>query len=264
MRLCSSVAEYNQGCHKARRIQAGGYQRIGLPTDSLIMILSSVQFISPMKSIIQHFSKSSFSTTKLHEARNVAGNDEPVKALQKIGKTRFGTYWLASTALDPCLSAIRELVGAKVMKFKVDSSQFVLLHLSRLIIHHPQNTKVQGMFLSRHNSKYIEFEKGILQYNSIVAPMIRSLWSLEAAHANASDVFLFWLAAAATLDDLFSKGEEENGIPLSLANNITEIYNKRYEEFFANDLYFTAFLLDPRLSFILLLIIIGLIDWEWM
>jgi len=49
----------------------------------------------------------------------VAGNDEPVKALQKIGKTRFGTYWMAATSLEPCLPAIRKLVEEGVIKFKV-------------------------------------------------------------------------------------------------------------------------------------------------
>jgi len=44
---------------------------------------------------------------------------EPVKALQKIGKTRFGTNWTACVALEPCLSFIRSLVGAKIIKFKV-------------------------------------------------------------------------------------------------------------------------------------------------
>ena len=81
---------------------------------------------------------------------------------------------------------------------------------------------------------------------NIVAPLIRSLWSLEAAHANASDVFVFWLAAGATLNDLFSKDVDETGIPRELANQVTEIYNARYKEFFQNDLYFIAFLLDPR------------------
>jgi len=102
------------------------------------------------------------------------------------------------------------------------------------------------MFVNRLNGKYQDCERHLLWYLSIVAPLIRSLWSLEAAHANASDVFVFWLAAAATLDDLFSKGEATTGIPRALANEITEIYNRRYAEFFQNDLYFVAFLLDPR------------------
>jgi len=102
------------------------------------------------------------------------------------------------------------------------------------------------MLANRGSSKFRDFETHLLWYMNIVAPLIRSLWSLEAAHANASDVFVFWLAAGATLNDLFSKDTNETGIPLTLANQVTEIYNARYEEFFQNDLYFVAFLLDPR------------------
>jgi hypothetical protein len=86
----------------------------------------------------------------------------------------------------------------------------------------------------------------MLWYINTVAPLIRSLWLLEAAHANASDVFVFWLAAAATLEDLFSKSIHETGIPRDLSNQVTGIYNTRYEEFFQNDLYLIAFLLDSR------------------
>lgn len=102
------------------------------------------------------------------------------------------------------------------------------------------------MFINRANGKYNDFEKHMLWYIKIVAPLIRSLWSLEAAHANASDVFVFWLAAAATLEDLFSKKFDETGLPRSLCNEITEVFNSRYAEFFGNEIYFSAFLLDPR------------------
>jgi hypothetical protein len=110
-----------------------------------------------------------------------------------------------------------------------------------------QNTKVQDMFMNRASGKYSIFEQTLLQYINIIAPIIRSLWSLEAAHANASDVFVFWLAAAATLNDLFSKGPNVTGITLALANGVTGIFNKRYREFFTNDVYFIAFAfkLDP-------------------
>jgi hypothetical protein len=68
---------------------------------------------------LKYFGKSSYGVAKLRGARNVAGSDEPVNGLQKIGKTRFGTYWLACTSLDPCLPALRGLVIDKVIKFKV-------------------------------------------------------------------------------------------------------------------------------------------------
>ena len=75
--------------------------------------------MSVLKGIIKYFSKSTYSTTLLRKERNLAGDDEPVKALQKIGKTRFGTHWMAANALDPCLPNIRNLVTYKKIKFKV-------------------------------------------------------------------------------------------------------------------------------------------------
>ncbi|KAF9539892.1 hypothetical protein CPC08DRAFT_651083, partial [Agrocybe pediades] len=86
------------------------------------------------------------------------------------------------------------------------------------------------------------------QYTTIVTPLIRSLWSLEAAHANASDVFIFWLSMAATLKQLFDKDANITGIPRSLATDVTTIYNNRYAEFFRSEIYFAAYLLDPRYS----------------
>jgi hypothetical protein len=75
-----------------------------------------------LKGLLKYFGKSSFGVAKLREVRNLAGTDEPVNGLQKIGKTRFGTYWLACTALDPCLLFIRNLVTDQVIKFKVRCS----------------------------------------------------------------------------------------------------------------------------------------------
>ncbi|KAF8817235.1 hypothetical protein BYT27DRAFT_7075277 [Phlegmacium glaucopus] len=173
--------------------------------------------------------KSSFGTFKLREARTLGDGDGPVNALQKVGKTRFGTHWLAAVAIDPCLPFIRDLVITKTIKFKV-----------------------QGLFANKFNRKYNDFSEDLLQYSTVVAPLIRSLWSLEAAHANTADVLIFWLASAATLKDLFDQDVDKTGIPRSLANEVTEIYNKRYEEFFKNNIYFVAFLLDPRMSIIYL------------
>jgi len=72
-----------------------------------------------LKAILKYFGKSSFATFKLHEARTFGDGDGPVNSLQKIGKTRFGTQWLAAVAIDPCLPFIRDLVITKTIKFKV-------------------------------------------------------------------------------------------------------------------------------------------------
>lgn len=70
-----------------------------------------------MKKILRYFSKSGLSVHALLDARTKAG--EPAQRLQKIGKTRFGTYWSACKALEPCLTFIRDLVREGLIKFKV-------------------------------------------------------------------------------------------------------------------------------------------------
>ena len=69
------------------------------------------------------------------------------------------------------------------------------------------------MFANRGLDKYGDFERHLIWCMNIVAPLIHSLWSLEAAHANTSDVFVFWIAAGATLNDLFNKDVNVTGIP---------------------------------------------------
>ena len=67
------------------------------------------------------------------------------------------------------------------------------------------------MMANRASGKYGDFEWHMLWYINIVAPLIRSLWSLLMPMHLMS--FVFWLAATATLNDLFSKGLDETGIP---------------------------------------------------
>ena len=71
----------------------------------------------------------------------------------------------------------------------------------------------------------------------------------SASHANASDVFIFFTACAAALKELFAQDPATTGIPRTLANTITDKFNDRYNELFANDIYFCAFAFDPRSSF---------------
>lgn len=107
------------------------------------------------------------------------------------------------------------------------------------------------MFVNRASPKYNAFEARLVQYLSIVSPFGRSLWSLEAAHTNASNICIFWLAIAAVLQALFGRTEEDTGISDALAEEVTAIYNSRYKEFFKNDAYFVTFALDPRACMII-------------
>ncbi|KAF6756151.1 hypothetical protein DFP72DRAFT_759510, partial [Ephemerocybe angulata] len=79
-------------------------------------------------------------------------------------------------------------------------------------------------------------------YITVVEPFIRSLWSLEAANANASDVFVFWCAVGATLN---ARIHEPELVRREVANQVVAIFNKRYSAFFSNEFYFVAFMMDP-------------------
>ncbi|KAA1478980.1 hypothetical protein DENSPDRAFT_788642, partial [Dentipellis sp. KUC8613] len=161
--------------------------------------------ITTLKAIIGYFGRSVHARAMLRKQFDEESGDEKVRALQKIGKTRFGTFWTAAVSLCQSLSKIRDLV-------------------------------IKGD---------IKFKRRLVQYIAIVEPFIRSLWSLESSTANAADVYVFWLAIAAHIRELFNKGEVQTGIPVILAEEVINIFNDRHDEFFENDLYFTAFALDP-------------------
>ncbi|KAF8124091.1 ribonuclease H-like domain-containing protein, partial [Boletus edulis] len=193
--------------------------------------------LSRLRPTLKHFSKSSHSVAHLRQERRVDNDDQTVRALQKIGNTRFGTHWMAATSLEQCLPNIRGLVEKKTIKFKVSLSCLnVCLNMCQIL----------DMFLNR--CPFTQMGRDLNIYIEVVGPFIRSLWSLEAAHANASDVFIFWLAIGASLKDLISKDEEMTGIPKTLLQHVISIYNNWWRDFFRNDVYFMAFALDPRMS----------------
>jgi hypothetical protein len=153
---------------------------------------------------------------------------------------------MATTSLESCLPAIRKLVETKVFKFQMKLQfRYGPDKVSNLF---NQSVDLQDMFAFPASGQLGQFEQSIVHYNNIVAPFIWALWSLEAADTNASDVYVFWLAIAANLNNLFKKGMQKTGISLLLSNAVMEIYNKRYIEFFNHsDIYFAAFMLDPRI-----------------
>jgi len=80
-----------------------------------------------LKAIIAYFSHSVLARTLLQ--KNEDQDDLPLPAIQKIGKTQFGTYWMAANLVKECLPKIRELVQAKEIKFKVckhDTKQYTV------------------------------------------------------------------------------------------------------------------------------------------
>ncbi|KAJ3850227.1 hypothetical protein EV368DRAFT_66772 [Lentinula lateritia] len=167
-----------------------------------------------LKSTVTHFSKSNLSVASLKEQASLNGDD--YRVIQKSGNTCFGSNW---TMAMQCLC-----VQAKDIELK----------------------SVQAMFKHELNGKLAMFKLTLGHYEAIVAPFICSLWSLEAPKANASDVYVFWLLSTAAVTDLFKKSSDITGIPRQLKEQVNGIFNAHFVEFFSNDLYFTAFILDNR------------------
>ncbi|KAJ3805064.1 hypothetical protein F5876DRAFT_70116 [Lentinula aff. lateritia] len=142
-----------------------------------------------MKRIAKYFRKSGLATNCLLEYRRAQMTDlsnDKVLRIQKPGGTRFGSLHTSAMLLLPNLPAIQTLVAEKQIKFL-------------------KAPKIQKLFAHSFSGELKKFKRSLHCYTTIINPFIRSLWSLEAADANASDV-----------------------------------------AFFSNELYFAAFLLDPR------------------
>ena len=86
----------------------------------------------------------------------------------------------------------------------------------------------------------------------VISPFAKAIKCLESAHATAADVYLFWLAIVAQLEQLFMR---KTIAPNTLSNNVIEqiraITNRRFDGMINDapmDVYLTAFVLDPRMS----------------
>ncbi|KAJ3767396.1 hypothetical protein FB446DRAFT_707851 [Lentinula raphanica] len=147
--------------------------------------------------------KSGLATNRLLEYRRAQSASNAVSdkflRIQKPVGTRFGSLHTSAMSLLPNLPAIQSLVADKQIKF-LNAPK--IQKLSR---------EVQAVIARLH-----------------IDPVIRALWSLEAADANASDVFVFWLAIAGYLDEMMKRPEGATGIPANVTPEVKTIYNTRY------------------------------------
>ncbi|TRM58371.1 ribonuclease H-like domain-containing protein [Schizophyllum amplum] len=177
-----------------------------------------------LKSVITHFSKSTYSRAMLKQSGEEEG--EKVYNLKKIGKTRFGSHHPAASSLLAVMGHIRKLVQNGSISFK--------------------NKTLASLFSKGGRASYTKLESALQQYVDIVEAPVKAICALEASHATLSDVFVFFLAIAAHLNELFNNAQ--SGIDSGVADDVTEIFNDRYDEIFDedHDEYFVTFALDPR------------------
>jgi hypothetical protein len=164
------------------------------------------------------------------------------RGLEKVGKTRFATHYWSALSVERNLLSISSLVKDGSATIKVSD---VLLHWVAQSLT-PSQGLDDGVFMRQHSKANTTYMRELTTYTSIMAPIARSIKALEGRAANAADVYIFWIAIAASLQKLFLEDEDIDG---ELAHQVTAIVNRRYKEFIDNsptDIYFTAFFLDPR------------------
>jgi hypothetical protein len=98
-----------------------------------------------------------------------------------------------------------------------------------------------------HPTEAIQLELDLSKLIEVIGPFAKSIQCLESTHSTPADVFLFWLAIMAQLDQLFRDSKFQ--LPNDVKEQIRAITNRRYDGMINNgptDVYFAAFFLDPR------------------
>jgi hypothetical protein len=91
------------------------------------------------------------------------------------------------------------------------------------------------------------FEGELKRFCDVLAPVAKAIKCLESGHSTATDVFLFFIAIAASYKEFLSSGAQ--GLPVEDQEAIRRSINYRFRQQIDDnqyDIYFSAFMLDPR------------------
>lgn len=94
-----------------------------------------------------------------------------------------------------------------------------------------------------------EFQRDLKRLGAILMPFARAIQCLEAKETTPADVYTYWLAVVAHLQDLMKKDTERSKYNEELKDVVRQIANSRFSEMInnkrASNIYLTAFVLDP-------------------
>jgi hypothetical protein len=97
-----------------------------------------------------------------------------------------------------------------------------------------------------------EFQRDLKRLGAILMPFARAIQCLKAKDTNPADVYTYWLAIVAHLQDLMMKDDtlkEKSKYSIELKEKIRAIANYRFSQLIKNErvsnVYLTAFVLDP-------------------
>ncbi|KAF7303480.1 DUF659 domain-containing protein [Mycena indigotica] len=179
--------------------------------------------IEKMRTVIGFFSTSTYAGTHLKALRVIM---DITKGLVTVGKTRFGTMYWSGYALLRNLPAIHELIRLGVVRAEGSEEQSKL-----------------GFF--RKVPLYNAFKLNLEQLVTILEPIARAIQCLEGSMTTLGDVWKFYVAITAVLQDNFA--ENALAIPDDVMDAIRRIVNARYQQLIGStDAYLAGFFLDPQ------------------
>ncbi|KAI0764434.1 ribonuclease H-like domain-containing protein [Irpex lacteus] len=179
-------------------------------------------FITTLRKLITHFSHAAHDTVQLDNLRKEKGIG---RGLVRIGNTRFATVTWAAISVQRCFECIGELVDGDQLQIDLGESL--------------------TPYFRRSSKRSREFRLMLDRYIAVTEPLAKSIECIEGASTNACDVYVFWIASIASIRDALQN--EDLDFPAEVCEEICYIVNSRWREFFEkNDLYLTAFYLNPQ------------------
>jgi hypothetical protein len=137
------------------------------------------------------------------------------RGLEKLGDTRFGIlYWVGKSILRG-LPALRAITEDETLQIKIPVS-----NASQSTVRLYSQGCVKGL---SHATEALQLEIELTRLVEIIGPFAKSIKCLESSHSTAADVFVFWLATIAHLDQLFR--DNKLGIPSGVKEDICAITN---------------------------------------
>jgi hypothetical protein len=162
------------------------------------------------------------------------------RGLEKLGDTRFGIlYWVGKSVLRG-LPALKAIAEDETLQIKIPVS-----NASQSTVQLYSQGHEKGL---SHATEALQLEIELTRLVEIIGPFAKSIKCLESSHSTAADVFVFWLATIAHLDQLFR--DDKLGIPGGVKEDIRAITNRRFNGMINNgptDIYLTAFVLNPSM-----------------
>ncbi|KXN85363.1 hypothetical protein AN958_01409 [Leucoagaricus sp. SymC.cos] len=153
------------------------------------------------------------------------------QGLESIGETRFATvYW-----------SIRSVLAG------ID----VFVEITRKPELCIDSEILNKLFADDEDT--LRFRRNLQDLNAILMPFARAIQCLEAKETTPGDVYTYWLAVVAQLNDLFARDSTQKGsVRYSniVKESIRKIANTRFSQLIksktASNVYLTAFVLDPE------------------